>query len=58
MYKFSLSLLFFLLLVPLQVYFWKKKNWALLTDLLKVEHYILHYCGHNEENDRQIKRVE
>ena len=26
-----------LLLVPLQTYIWQKKNWALLTDLLKVK---------------------
>ena len=26
-----------LLLVPLQTYIWKKNNWALLTDLLKVK---------------------
>ena len=26
-----------LLLVPLQIYIWQKKNWALLTELLKVK---------------------
>ena len=26
-----------LFLVPLQTYIWQKKNWALLTDLLKVK---------------------
>ena len=29
-----------LLLVPLQTYIWQKKNWALLTDLLKVKTYV------------------
>ena len=29
-----------LLLVPLQTYIWQKKNWVLLTDLLKVKNYV------------------
>ena len=28
---------FILLLAPMQTYIWQKKNWALLTDLLKVK---------------------
>ena len=35
-YKFSSSFFFILLLVTLQTYIWQK-NWALLTDLLKVK---------------------
>ena len=46
----------FSLLVPLQTYIWQKKNWALLTKLLKVTN-ILHYGIHSQENGRQIKRV-
>ena len=29
-----------LLLVPLQTYIWQRKNWALLTDLLKVKNNV------------------
>ena len=54
----SLSFFFLLLLVPLQTYIWQKKNWALLIHLFKGEKNILHYCVHNEENDRHIKTVE
>ena len=39
--KFFLSFFYFLFLVPLQTYIWQKKNWLLLTDLLKVKNNML-----------------
>ena len=54
-YKFTSSLFFILLLVPLQTYIWPKKNWALLTDLLKVKsNMFLPDNGHTQKRRSSV----
>ena len=42
-----------LLLVPLQTYTWQKKNWALLTGLLKIKNnmFLLDNCHTEKRTD-------